>query len=94
MAYLNGRPIAGIGVFVINRRVSSSFYLCTDPEFQNVQALSGLVCGAIQRAQDNGFKWFDLGTSSDEMQGRENIFSFKEGFGAIGLFRDTYLWQR
>jgi hypothetical protein len=94
VAYLDGRPIAGAGCFIINRRVNSSFYLCQDPEFQNVQALSLLVSEALARSQDNGFRQFDFGTSSFRMQARDNIFRFKESFGAVGHFRETYLWEK
>jgi hypothetical protein len=93
VAYLDGQAAAGIGYFVINRRVNSSFYLCQDPEIQAAQALTGLIYDALQRAQESGFRWFDFGTSSVKMEGRENIFRFKESFGAVGMFRDTYAWQ-
>lgn len=93
VAYLDDRPVAGIGFFMINRRVNSSFYLCQDPEFQTMQALSLLIYEALIRCQQSGFDWFDFGTSSARMQGRGNLFQFKESFGAVGWFRDTYLWE-
>ncbi len=93
VAYIEGEPVAGIGFFVINDRVNSSFYLCQDPQKQQLQALSLLIHEALKRAQRDGFSWFDFGTSSVNMQGRENIFRFKESFGAIGLFRETYTWR-
>ena len=93
IAYLDQRPIAGIGYFVINERVNSSFYFCQDPEFQNRHALSLLVSEALFDSQHSGFKWFDFGTSSVSMRGKENLFRFKESFGAVGLFRETYLWK-
>lgn len=92
IAYIDERPAAGIGYFVINKRVNSSFYLCRDPEFQNTQAQSLLIYDALSRLQSSSFTWFDFGTSSVNMQGRENLFRFKESFGAVGQFRDTYVW--
>ncbi len=92
VAYLEGIPIAGIGFFAINQTVASSFYLCQDPEFQSTQALSLLISDALLRAQDTGFEWFDFGTSSTRQQGLKNVFRFKESFGALGCFRDTYEW--
>jgi Acetyltransferase (GNAT) domain len=94
VAYLGPQPVAGIGFFVINQRVISSFYLCQDPELQHTQALSSLIYNALVRSQESGFKWFGFGTSSVRMEGRENIFRFKESFGATGLFRETYTWQK
>lgn len=93
VAYIGDQPAAGIGYFVINKRVISSFYLCRDAEFQDTQAQSLLIYDALVRLQNSSFTWFDFGTSSVNMQGRENIFRFKESFGAIGLFRDTYIWN-
>ena len=89
VAYVADRPVAGIGYFVINQRVNSSFYLCQDPEFQATQALSALLYRALIGSQEAGFGWFNLGTSSAGMRARENLFRFKESFGAIGLFRET-----
>lgn len=93
VAYLEGEPIAGIGFFVINQRVNSSFYLCQDPEYQSTQSLSWLISAALMDCEQSGYQWFDFGTSSVNMQGRANIFRFKESFGAIGWFRDTYTWK-
>lgn len=92
VAYFKGKAVAGIGYFVINDRVNSSFYLCQDPEKQHTQALSLLIYDALEKAQQNGFSWFDFGTSSVNMHGRANVFLFKEGFGSIGVFRNTYTW--
>jgi len=92
VAYLKGIPVAGVGYFVINDRVNSSFYLCQDPQKQQTQALSLLLYEALEQAQQKGFHWFDFGTSSVNMQGRANIFRFKESFGATGVFRETYVW--
>lgn len=93
VAYLDHRPIAGIGYFVTNKHVNCSFYLCRDSEFQEAQAQSLLIYETLTQLQQSSFTWFDLGTSSVNMQGRDNIFRFKENFGAIGLFRDTYVWD-
>ncbi len=94
IASLDGIPIAGVGYFVINQNVNSSFYLCQDPQKQQAQGLSLLIYEALERAQEEGFRWFDFGTSSAQMQGRPNIFRFKESFGAIGIFRETYAWHQ
>lgn len=90
IAYIDDTPVAGMGVFNINQLCSMSFYLCSDSEFQNTQALTLVVYESILAAQSKGFKYFDFGTSSVNMIGRENIFRFKESFGAVGGFRHTY----
>jgi lipid II:glycine glycyltransferase (peptidoglycan interpeptide bridge formation enzyme) len=93
VAYKDDLPIAGIGFFTINKRVNSSFYLCRDPKYKEYEALSLLIRDALRRSQSLGFTWFDFGTSSAGMRARSNLFMFKESFGAVGLFRETYQWE-
>ncbi len=93
VAYLEKKPVAAIGHFKINNRVDSSFYLCSDPEHQNTQALSLLISVVLKSSLKKGFKWFDFGTSTAAMVARENLFRFKESFGAIGFFRRTLVYK-
>ena len=93
MAYIESKPVAGICFFVVNKLVNSSFYLSQDPEHQNLQLLTFLIADALRECQETGYKWFDFGTSSANQIARSNLFSFKENFGAIGMFRETYLWE-
>jgi len=92
-ASLDGRPVAGAATFVINERVANSFYLCQDPAFQDRQALSLLIRAVLEQARDAGARWYDFGPSSFNMVAREPIFRFKESFGAVGQFRETYQWR-
>lgn len=93
LAYKDKKPIAAIGVFKVNNRVDSSFYLCQDPAYQDCQGLSLLALETLKSSQSEGFSFFDFGTSSVDMVARENIFSFKENYSKIGYFRDTYEWS-
>lgn len=90
-AYLGGKPIAGVCYFVQNQRVVGTFYLCQDPEYQAAQAQSALLLDGFQYAQEMGFMWMDLGTSSVQMKAYDSIFRFKETLGAVGQFRETYV---
>ncbi len=90
IAYLDNKPIAGMGVFILNKTTMMSFYLASDYDYKTTQALTFLVSEIILDAKEKGFKYFDFGTSSVNMKAYENIFAFKENFGAVGLFRDTY----
>lgn len=89
VAYKDNLPVAGIGFFVINKNVKSSFYLCQDPDYQQFQGLSLLVLSALKDCKREGYSFFDLGTSSANMQARQNLFSFKENFSKVGVFRHT-----
>jgi hypothetical protein len=93
VAYLNGRPIAGIGFIVINKMVTCSFYLCSDPQYRDLNSLFLLLYEAIERLKRAGTIWLDMGTSSVGQRARGNIFRFKENFGSIGMFRETYIYR-
>jgi hypothetical protein len=92
VAYFEGQPVAGILEFQLTPGVACSFYLCQDPAHQRLQAQTLLITEALERNAAEGRDWYDLGTSSEGMKGRPNIFRFKEGFGANGFFRETYRW--
>ncbi len=90
IGWYESKPVAGIGYLVMNSRVISSFYLMSDPKYRDTQALSFLILESLRDAEENGFKYYDMGTSSVDMQARPNIFSFKQNLGAIGKFRRRY----
>lgn len=94
IAVHNNTPVAGIAEFIINDRVQSAFYFCQNDDGARVQALSLLVADALKRARNEGFLYYDFGTSTVGMQARSNIFRFKEGFESQGVFRETLEWKR
>ena len=93
VAYHETTPIAGMARFRLTAAVDSSFYLCQLPEFQRLQSLTLLIADALQRDEEAQCDWFDFGTSTAQMQARENLFSFKESFGKTGMFRETFEWN-
>lgn len=93
VAYSDGFPIAGICLFVVNRLVNSSFYVCQRPEAAKLQGLSLLVLNALEQAQADGFWYFDFGTSTVNMQARPSVFRFKENYSHTGVFRETFEWH-
>jgi hypothetical protein len=92
VAYRNGEPVAGIGYFVINRFVNSSFYLGQRPDRRDLNGLTLCVLRGLERAQRDGFRWFDFGLSTNDMRPRENVFRFKEQFTSVGQLRETFEW--
>jgi len=90
VAYLDDVPVAGIGHFKLTDTVDSSFYLASNPELRQSQALSLLVFQALVRSREEGFKVFDFGGSSVRMVTQEAVLRFKESFGARGMLRQTY----
>lgn len=87
------QPVVGICNFVINKKVNSSFYLAQDHEQKHLQALSLLIYETLIESKQKGFEWYDFGLSSTKMQGQKNIFLYKDSFGTVGVFRDTYQWK-
>jgi hypothetical protein len=93
VAYHDGRPIAGVGYFVVNRLVSSSFYFCQRPDLRELGGLTLCVLHGLEHARGEGYRWFDFGTSTAGMEPRENVFRFKEQFASVGQFRETFEWE-
>ena len=84
------KTIAGVFEIKCNKFFKRSFYLCQTSEGRTNQALSLLIFNRLEAAKKNLFKFYDFGTSTDgKMKARENVFLFKENFGASGIFRDT-----
>lgn len=92
VAYHDGEAVAGVGYFVINPLVNSSFYFCQRPDRQELNGLTLCVLRGLERAQEDGYRWFDFGTSTAGMQPREGVFRFKEQFASVGQFRETFEW--
>lgn len=90
VAYHDGDPVAGIGRMEVNARLTASFYFAQDPERRDLNGLTLLILEDLERCRQRGVPWYDFGTSSVDMEGRGNIFRFKESFGALGQFRETY----
>lgn len=90
MAYRNGTPIAGSLVFRVNRRVILDFYWAHLDEYQGFRPISLLVYEITRWAHRNGFRIFDFGTQTIDMVPVEGSTKFKETFGAVGVFRQTY----
>jgi hypothetical protein len=92
VGYHDGHPVAGVGYFVINRLVNSSFYLCQRPDQRDLNGLTLCILRGLEREQQDGYRWFDFGTSTAGMQPRENVFRFKEHFTRVAQFRETFEW--
>jgi hypothetical protein len=89
-AYLKGRPVAGITVFVCNPKVILAFYISHDQKFQEYRPVNSVYYHVIKWGRENGFKYLDLGTFTLNMQPNWGLGRFKEGFGARGYLRETF----
>jgi hypothetical protein len=92
LASVGGQPAAGVLVFVANPAVFHAFYIAQDYAYQQSRALSGVMDFLVGWGADSGYRWFNLGIST-ESRGRVvnwGLFRFKEGFGGSGFNRTTY----
>jgi hypothetical protein len=90
MAYRDDTPIAGSLVFRCNRRVILDFYWAHLDEYQGLRPVSLLVHEITRWARREGYAHFDFGTQTIDMVPVEGSTRFKETFGAVGVFRNTY----
>ena len=90
VAYYKDIPISGIALFELNRKTLMSFYICSDEDYRDTQALSLLLYETFMFAEKMKYDYFDFGTSSAGMKARPNVFKYKEVRGAVGVFKNTY----
>ena len=88
-AYLNKKIIGSTLGFVVNNYVIISFYLCVREKYSKDGIVNLLKHKFISWALENGFQFFDTGTSTSHGI-NEGLLSFKESFGITSVFRDTF----
>jgi hypothetical protein len=92
-AYRGDELLGGLLGFSANARVFLNFYTCSRAESREIRVDNLLNHAALGWARDNGFKYYDFGTSSLDMRENEGLIRFKAGFGGGSHFRDTYVWD-
>jgi hypothetical protein len=95
MAYHDGKPIAGMLVFLCNSRVALCFYIMMLYEFQHLHPVYQIMKELVEWAHASGYEWIDIGVSQvpsdpDPMTPSIGVINFKEHFGAHGILRSTY----
>ena len=94
MAYVNEDPVAGILYFICNSRTVLTFYICHKTTYNEYSPVNLLIYHGMIWAKKNEFKYLDLGTNTQDMIPNHNLFLFKESFGSVGYFRDTFLYKK
>jgi len=89
-AFLEDRMIAGVVLFYCNRRTNLAFYISHNEEYQQYRPVNLLFYHIFQDSIREGFSWFDFGIFTVNMEPNWGLGHFKEGFGAQGVFRDTF----
>lgn len=93
LGYAEGRPVAGVLVFICNRRVATTFYICHLASYQACNPVSLVLHQVVQEYWRQGFRYLDLGPSvAPDMAVQWGVLKFKESLGTRGYFRDTW-WR-
>lgn len=89
-AELKGEMIGGIVTFACNARVNLAFYIAHNHEFQNIRPVDLIIWHLIQESIRQGYLYLDFGIFTLRMEPNWGLCRFKEKFGALGIFRDTF----
>ncbi len=89
-AYVEGKMIAGVVLFFCNRRTNLAFYISHNEQYQQYRAVNLLFYRIFRDSIERGFTAFDFGIFTVNMDPNWGLGHFKEGFGAQGVFRDTF----
>jgi hypothetical protein len=91
VAKFEGKIIAGVLIFVVNKVCVHAQYIAYDILYQNVRPLNILIDYISNWAYGNGYKYFNLGMAN-ENNGRiinHGLYKFKESYGGRGILRET-----
>ncbi|RMD94627.1 MAG: GNAT family N-acetyltransferase [Calditrichaeota bacterium] len=92
-AYVEDRMVAGIVLFNANPQVTLAFYISHDEAYQKYRAVNLLFYEVFRWCIRQGFRYLDFGLFTVNMEPNWGLARFKEGFGAQGVFRDSYKIQ-
>lgn len=89
-AYLQDKMIAGVVNFKVMEEVILAFYISDNKDFQEFRSLNLLFYEIFKWCQLENIRFYDFGIFTVNMDPNWGLAKFKEGFGARGLFRDTF----
>jgi hypothetical protein len=86
--------IAGILIFMLNRAIAYTFYICSSHKHRSLCGPAVLIAHILQLLAEEGVKYLDLGPSTfDDLRLNADLAFFKEGVGGQGFCRDTWRWE-
>lgn len=89
-AYIDLKLVAICVLFCINKDMILNFYLAGDDKFKLEGASEYILFKSIEWSKNNGFKYYDIGTSDTDGKLIEGLFAFKKKFLAHGFLRKTF----
>jgi len=90
-AFLDDKMIAGVIMFHCNSLVTLAFYISHDEEYQKYRAVNLLFYEIFRQSIKKGFRYFDFGIFTVNMEPNWGLARFKENFGSKGIFRDSFV---
>ncbi|MBN1755254.1 GNAT family N-acetyltransferase, partial [bacterium] len=84
------KMIAGVVIFRCNPQVILAFYISHDDNFQAYRPVNLLFYEIIRWGIEHRYSYLDYGIYTVNMDPNFGLAKFKESFGAVGIFRDTY----
>ncbi|MBU0650186.1 peptidoglycan bridge formation glycyltransferase FemA/FemB family protein [Patescibacteria group bacterium] len=96
LAYTPSRiAVAGLLLFICNRRTVLTFYIAHYYKYQHYRAVNRLFYEALKWARNQNFSYLDLGVSMDTfsenpMEPSRKLIAFKEGINSRGMLRTCY----
>ena len=86
-----GNELAAVCVlFCINKDMILNFYLAGDDKFKADAVSEYILYKSIEWSKDNGYKYYDIGTSDTNGKLIDGLFAFKKKFLANGYLRKTF----
>jgi hypothetical protein len=92
-AHLGATMIASVLMFVLNRNICNTFYICDRASHREFQGVTVLLAEAVDVLARRGFRYVDLGPSASSVHFNRGVVSFKESLGGRAFCRDRWRWQ-
>lgn len=89
-AEIGGELAAVCILFCINNDMILNFYLAGDDKYKADAVSEYILYKSIQWSKDNGYKYYDIGTSDINGKLIDGLFAFKKKFLANGYLRKTF----
>ena len=91
-AYMDGKLIGGLILFIANKKTAHIFYSAIDKGLSGIFTNDALLDTAIRELRVRGFKYLNYGISTEDKGKKINfeLFRFKEKFGGFGVYREVW----
>ena len=92
-AHLGGIVIASMLLFILNRNICVTFYLCDRASHRADHGATVLLAEVIDALGERGYRYLDMGPSASTVHFNHGVVGFKESLGARSFCRDRWRWQ-